>query len=174
MNERRQTMAKRILDCYASDFDSFNKSELLESIRKAEGRTILAETIGVFQPLLMDVTNAELAASMGADLILLNMFDVWDPIVNGLPDMGPSFDKKDTIRLIKKLQIRIIHHRDQQKQDRDIHFVTPAPDKNIKGCQHQRQHKSRHIVDLNHSLSFSVMLVPISHLHISNIIEFFK
>ncbi len=96
-------MAKRILDCYASDFDSFNKNELLESIRKAEGRTILAETIGVFQPLLMDVTNAELAASMGADLILLNMFDVWDPVVNGLPDMGPSFDKKDTIRLIKKL-----------------------------------------------------------------------
>ncbi len=96
-------MAKRILDCTASDFRSFDKKDLLESIKKAEGRTILAETIGVVQPLLMDITNAELAASMGADLILLNMFDVWDPVVNGLPDMGPSFDKKETIRLIKKL-----------------------------------------------------------------------
>ncbi|MCR4705709.1 MAG: haloacid dehalogenase-like hydrolase [Lachnospiraceae bacterium] len=96
-------MAKRILDCNASDFISFDKNDLLSAIKKAEGRTILAETIGIMQPLLLDVTNAELAASMGADLILLNMFDVWDPVVNGLPDMGPDFDKKETIRLIKKL-----------------------------------------------------------------------
>ncbi len=39
-------MAKRILDCYASDFAGFTKADLLESIRKSEGRVMLCETIG--------------------------------------------------------------------------------------------------------------------------------
>ena len=69
-------MPKRLLDCCASDFRSFTKSDLLESIQKSEGRVIACETIGTVQPLLGNVTNAEFAASMGADILLLNMFDV--------------------------------------------------------------------------------------------------
>ena len=51
-------MAKRILDCTASDFAKFTKEDLLESIRKSEGRVIACETIGAVQPMLNDVTNA--------------------------------------------------------------------------------------------------------------------
>lgn len=69
---------------------------------------MVSETIGLFQPLLRDITNVEVAASMGADIILLNMFDVWDPTVMGLPDTDASFDPIDTVRLIKKLTGRPI------------------------------------------------------------------
>ena len=77
-------MPKRLLDCCASDFRSFSKNDLLESIQKSEGRVIACETIGTVQPLLGNVTNAEFAASMGADILLLNMFDVQHPVIRGL------------------------------------------------------------------------------------------
>ena len=81
-------MAKRMLDCYASDFAGFSKEELLESVRRSEGRVMLCETIGTVRPMLGDVTNAEFAAAMGADFLLLNMFDVNEPKIEGLP-AGP-------------------------------------------------------------------------------------
>ena len=40
-------MAKRFLDCCASDFAKFTKEDLLESIRKSEGRVLACETIGL-------------------------------------------------------------------------------------------------------------------------------
>ncbi len=97
-------MAKRFLDCCASDFAKFTKEDLLESIRKSEGRVLACETIGTVQPMLGNVTNAEFVASMGADIILLNMFDVQKPVINGLPACKP----KETVRLLKKLTGRPI------------------------------------------------------------------
>lgn len=75
---------KRILDCRASDFLTFNRQDLIESIRKSEGRTILAEVIPTVQPLYPEVTNAELARAFGADMILLNLLDVLHPYIKGL------------------------------------------------------------------------------------------
>lgn len=92
-------MAKRILDCYASDFAGFTKGDLLESICKSEGRVMLCETIGTVRPMLGDVTNAEFVSAMGADFVLLNMFDVNAPVIEGLPEGKPE----DTVRLIKRL-----------------------------------------------------------------------
>ena len=97
-------MAKRLLDCYASDFARFTKADLLSSIQKSEGRVIACETIGTVPPLLGNVTNAEFAASMGADILLLNLFDVQHPVVQGLPETPPE----ETIRLLKKLTGRPI------------------------------------------------------------------
>ncbi|MBR0474090.1 MAG: haloacid dehalogenase-like hydrolase [Erysipelotrichaceae bacterium] len=97
-------MKKRMLSCYASDFASMNKEELLYTLRSCEGRTMMSETICTASPLLEDVTNAELAASFGADFLLLNMFDVNKPIIKGLPECKPE----DTIRLLKKLTGRPI------------------------------------------------------------------
>ncbi|MBD5548525.1 MAG: haloacid dehalogenase-like hydrolase [Lachnospiraceae bacterium] len=92
-------MAKRMLDCYASDFEKYTKVDLLESIAKSEGRVIACETIGSIQPMLGDVTNAEFVSAMGADILLLNMFDVKNPKIQGLPEVNPE----DTVRLIKQL-----------------------------------------------------------------------
>lgn len=93
-------MAKRILDCTASDFARFTKADLLDSIRKSEGRVLACETIGALQPMLGNVTNAEFAAAMGADILLLNLFDVQRPGILGLPE-GTA--PEDTIRALKKL-----------------------------------------------------------------------
>ena len=76
---------KRFLDCTSSDFNKMNKKELLEAISASEGRLLVCETIGTLQPMLGDVTNAEFAAAMGADIILLNIFDVNHPVIQGLP-----------------------------------------------------------------------------------------
>lgn len=97
-------MAKRFLDCCASDFAKFTKEDLLESIRKSEGRVLACETIGTVQPMLGNVTNAEFVASMGADIILLNMFDVQKPVINGLPACKPE----ETVKLLKKITGRPI------------------------------------------------------------------
>ena len=81
---------KRILDCQSSDFRSMTRRDLLEAIAASEGRTIACETIGAIMPMLGDITNAEFAAAMGADILLLNMFDVQKPHIQGLPKVPPE------------------------------------------------------------------------------------
>ncbi|GFP26743.1 DUF7916 family protein [Candidatus Hakubella thermalkaliphila] len=83
-------MVKRLLDANASDFAAMSSRELTESICLSEGRVVAAEVIAVVQPLLDKVSNAELAAGMGADLILFNFYDVTAPQVAGLPDQGEA------------------------------------------------------------------------------------
>ena len=83
-------MGKRLLDCTASDVKAFTKEDWLYSIGANEGRTLACETIGTVLPLFGDVTNAEVAASLGADILLLNIFDVENPIIQGLPDVKPE------------------------------------------------------------------------------------
>lgn len=93
-------MAKRILDCFASDFRKYGKKDLLEAIAKSEGRVIACETIGTLQPMLGDITNAEFVSSMGADLVLLNMFDVEKPIIRGMENVEPEKTIQELKRLI--------------------------------------------------------------------------
>ncbi len=95
---------KRILDCHASDFLNITREELLHAIASGEGRTIACETIGSITPMLGDITNAEFVASMGADLLLLNMFDVQKPYIAGLPKTDPE----ETIHKLKELTGRPI------------------------------------------------------------------
>ena len=90
---------KRILDCSTSDFSAMSSRDLLDSIAGSEGRTIACETIGSIMPMLGDITNAEFSAAMGADILLLNMFDVEKPVLYGLPKCRPQ----DTIRKLKEL-----------------------------------------------------------------------
>ena len=95
---------KRILNCQASDFRAMTPRELLASMAGSEGRTIACETIGSLQPMLGDITNAEFAAAMGADLLLLNLFDVQNPVINGLPRTEPM----EVVRKLKELTGRPI------------------------------------------------------------------
>lgn len=79
-------MTKRLLDFVASDFLSATPMELKQAILASEGRTIMAENVPVAQPYLLGVTNAEIERAAGADLILFNALDVFDPKVVGTPD----------------------------------------------------------------------------------------
>jgi len=95
---------KRLLDCTASEIAAYGKAELMQSIAGCEGRVLACETIGLTQPLLVDVTNAEYAASLSADLLLLNMFDVRHPVINALA----SVPEQETVRELKRLTGRVI------------------------------------------------------------------
>ena len=95
---------KRILDCQGSDFQNISREDLLAAIGASEGRTVACETIGSIMPMLGDITNAEFAAAMGADILLLNMFDVQKPQIQGLPKTEPE----NVIRKLKTLTGRPI------------------------------------------------------------------
>ncbi len=97
-------MVKRLIDCSANEMKEMDKQELLKAIALSEGRVMACETIGAVQPMLGNITNAEFAASMGADMLILNMFDVNEPQVWGLPKV----EKSETIREIKRLTGRMI------------------------------------------------------------------
>lgn len=76
-----------------------DKPHLLEAIAASEGRVLACECIGITPPLLTDVTNAEYAAALSADLLLLNMFDVRQPVIQALPPVPPA----ETVRELKRL-----------------------------------------------------------------------
>ena len=97
-------MIKRFLDCNSTDFRAMTKKEILTSIKASEGRVIVSEIIGPVQPLLYDISNAELAAAFGADILLLNMFDVCNPVFHGLRKPTPN----RIIEEIRELTGRIV------------------------------------------------------------------
>ena len=67
--------------------------ELKQSIKASEGRVILSENVAFKESYIGDVTNAEIARSFGADLILLNGIDIFQPFVAGL-DVKEDFVKE--------------------------------------------------------------------------------
>jgi hypothetical protein len=85
-------MTNRLLDANATDFNTMTSRQIVEGIRLSEGRIVAAEVIAVAPPLIDKVSNPELAASMGADLILLNFYDVTAPQVFGFPTENSSAD----------------------------------------------------------------------------------
>ncbi|WP_415320122.1 haloacid dehalogenase-like hydrolase [Clostridium perfringens] len=78
-------MSKRLLDYSASDFLSASPIELKQAILASEGRTIMAENVPSQTPFLNSVTNAELERAAGADLIMFNALDIFNPVINGMP-----------------------------------------------------------------------------------------
>ena len=95
---------KRLLDCTPSDLAAYRKTDLLDAIAGSEGRVLACETIGLTPPLLVNVTNAEYAAALSADILLLNMFDVQHPVINALPKVPET----ETVRELKHLTGRVI------------------------------------------------------------------
>ena len=77
-------MVKRFISSNASEILSMTAPELKQSIKASEGRVILSENVAFKESYIGDVTNAEIARSFGADLILLNGIDVFQPFVAGL------------------------------------------------------------------------------------------
>lgn len=108
---------KRLLSCNASDFMEMDPQELKQAILASEGRTVCSEMVIVHEPVIHDVTNAEVARAAGADLILLNLLDCLEPLIMGMD--GVSFQNyasikeaktfnKNLIRDLKKLVCRPI------------------------------------------------------------------
>ena len=87
---------KRLLNCHTSDFKKMDKEELKQAILASAGRTILGETVVIAQPLLQDLTNAEVIAGFGGDMILLNFYDVYEKKI-----MGISESEEEPIKRVK-------------------------------------------------------------------------
>ena len=94
-------MVTRLISANSSDLLKMNGEELKQSIKASEGRTVLSENV-VVQPAIDGLTMSEIAAAFGADLILLNLFDVFEPKVSGLED------QTDVVKKLKALTGRPI------------------------------------------------------------------
>ena len=81
-----------------------NKKELLESLEASEGRVLIAECSLCHDSLLPPISNAEISAAFGADILLLNMFDVNHPRIDGIQ----GADDSEVIRELKRLSGRLI------------------------------------------------------------------
>ena len=84
---------KRLLSCTSSEMLKMDGQELKQAILASEGRTVMTETVVAIEPLLGDLTNAELAVSFGSDMVLLNCFDCNHPEIKGLPACDNPVDK---------------------------------------------------------------------------------
>ena len=93
----RRKMGKRLLSCFTSDFNKMSGQDLKNAIKASEGRTVLSENVVGRRSVTGDVTNSELARAFGADLILLNGLDVFNPYIDALPESD------EPIKLVKKL-----------------------------------------------------------------------
>lgn len=83
-------MVKRFLTSTPKEILAMNRDELLESISMSEGR-IIAVAARVRGPNLVDyVSNAEVAAAFGADIVLIDTYDVQNPYITGLPSKKPE------------------------------------------------------------------------------------
>lgn len=91
-------MIKRLISASASEISSMNKIQLLESIEASEGRILVTECIPSMANAAYDVTQMELGAAFGSDLMLINMFDLNNPQVCGMKG-----EKEGLIKEIKKL-----------------------------------------------------------------------
>lgn len=91
-------MPKRLLSSSSSELLSYSKEELLQSIKLSEGRTIISEVIGE-ESLFRDISNAEVAAAFGADILLLNLFDLNQPFFKNIK----SGSAVEIVTTLKKL-----------------------------------------------------------------------
>ena len=96
-------MVTRLISADSSELLKMNGDQLKQSIKASEGRTVLSENV-VVQPAIDGLTMSEIAAAFGADLILLNLFDVFEPRVSGLNVKDP----KMTVEKLKELTGRPI------------------------------------------------------------------
>ena len=74
---------KRLLSCTSSEMLKMDGQELKQAILASEGRTVMTETVVAIEPLLGDLTNAELAVS----------FDCNNPEIKGLPECDNPVEK---------------------------------------------------------------------------------
>lgn len=79
-------MPIRLLDAAPSDFARMDAPTLKASIAAADGRTLAAEVICTAAPPVDGVSHGELAAALGADLIVLDRYDPLRPAIAGTPE----------------------------------------------------------------------------------------
>ena len=77
--------SNRILTATPKTLISFNSGELLKSIQMSEGRTVGAVARVRGTNICDGVSNAEMCAAFGADIVYIGSYDPNNPYIPGLP-----------------------------------------------------------------------------------------
>lgn len=98
-------MVKRLLSANASDVQAYTKDDLFKAIQSSEGRIVMSENVVMHEPSEEGITTSEMTKASGADMILLNAFDVFNPIVLGMPNqeaINTAIPNDNVIKELKK------------------------------------------------------------------------
>jgi len=85
-------MALRLLHASPKELLAMNTKELLTAIRMSEGRTIMVSSRVRCGNLVDYVSNAEVSAAFGADIIMLDTYEPENPYITGWPSKNPEDD----------------------------------------------------------------------------------
>ncbi len=108
-------MPKRIFELNKTETLKMDTKTLIKTIAGSEGRSVMAEALISKRPLVELVSDPELLASFGVDMITLNTFDVINPFIYGL-DEAEIDDTMPRIESILKSQLDL-YEKSKQKKD---------------------------------------------------------
>lgn len=86
-------MIKRLLNCSPQEMLNLSASELKLAIRMSEGRTVSALARSRGNNYIQYVTNAEVCAKFGADIVYMDTYNPRSPQFVGLPSKNPEDDE---------------------------------------------------------------------------------
>ncbi|MGX7349209.1 DUF7916 family protein [Dolosicoccus paucivorans] len=92
---------KRLFDLTADEVRELSKDQLLDSLKLCEGRVMMSELMAHMPAILGDVSNAEVAAAFGADIIMVNTYDTTKPFIAGI-------DHEEPLKEVGRLTGRVI------------------------------------------------------------------
>jgi len=82
--------SRRLLTSSPKELLSYNSKELLEAIKISEARTIVAVARTRGPNICDGVSNAEMCAAFGADIVTIGLYDPRNPYIPGLPSKEPK------------------------------------------------------------------------------------
>lgn len=97
-------MVKRLLSATASEISAYSKADLLQAIQASEGRIVMSENVVMHEPAEEGITTSEMTKASGADMILLNAFDVFNPVVLGMPNQTTITEAQPSDQVIHDLK----------------------------------------------------------------------
>lgn len=98
-------MRKRLISSIASEIHTMTKEEKILSIRMSEGRIIMSEVTTIDAPdTLSNACLGELYGAMGVDCLMLNAFEVLNPVILKLHVDNPN----DVIKTLKKFTDKLV------------------------------------------------------------------
>ena len=96
-------MVQKLIGAKASDIRKMTKDELFTSIQESDGRVVLSESTAAKPSVIENITGAELSKAFGADMILLNDFDV------NYPEVAAAYEEKSNLKKTE-LSRNVINH----------------------------------------------------------------
>jgi len=99
-------MVKRLIGASASEVSKMTRDDLFTSIKASEGRVVVSENVVIHETVEGGITTSEMTKAFGADMILLNGLDTFNPIILGMPDqltLATATPRDSIVKELKQL-----------------------------------------------------------------------